>query len=136
MSPLRFRIWHPGTEEIEAHMDYNPKVKDRLIITYEAMNEMTLDKIVGRAFRVNEVFTQGAWMQSTGLFDKNGNEIFEGDIVRWDGQASLVEWEGSSFVHQPFAKPHGKVPISHCDESDIEVIGNIYENPGFLPPSR
>lgn len=73
-------------------------------------------------FSVDEVVV----MQSTGLTDKNGKEIFEGDIIRWGIHTGSVWWWGNGFV---FGKDLG---LSPCNQQ-AEVIGNIYENPDLLP---
>lgn len=76
-------------------------------------------------------------MQSTGLKDKNGKEIFEGDIVDYKGREAVVKWHGSyaSFIYR-FVDGL-KERVSEWDPLFLacyhfEVIGNIYENPELL----
>lgn len=85
-------------------------------------------------------------MQYTGLKDKNGKEIYEGDIVRYDesekinrwvsGEKAVVIWMPPRFTFR--VKPYDKFVGSNQnlpsvdDQEFIEIIGNIYENPELL----
>ena len=88
-------------------------------------------------------------MQSTGLNDKNGVEIFEGDVVKVNEDAGYsyitnVYWGGSdnypafdlNVEHIPtewFYESNILSAIASSGESEtIEIIGNIYENPELL----
>lgn len=82
-------------------------------------------------------------MQSTGLKDKNGTLIYEGDIVKIEyydfeikHRIGIVEWEDDGFCityHNP-----KDTKVSGCSLVDIvngdkqEVIGNIYETPELI----
>jgi uncharacterized phage protein (TIGR01671 family) len=73
-------------------------------------------------------------MQFTGLKDRNGREIYEGDVVRHEPLGyerrteSLVEFFEGGFL--PFSDSDDGAP--YPDPEKVEIIGNIYENPELL----
>ena len=68
-------------------------------------------------------------LQYTGLKDKNGEEIFESDIVEFSDWRddepikvnAIIEYKGGAFY-----------PICTAPDELFEIIGNIYENPELL----
>lgn len=76
-------------------------------------------------------------MQSTGLKDKNGKEIFEGDVVDYKGREAVIKWHGSyaSFIYRfvdELNKRSAEWYPLYLAYLKCEVIGNIYENPELL----
>ena len=88
-------------------------------------------------------------MQSTGLKDKNGKEIYEGDIIgyvsylgtqdvgdgygqdEFDGAKMVIDWDvEKARFKTPFSDTEN-IPVQLIPTS-FEVIGNIYENPDLL----
>ena len=72
-------------------------------------------------------------MQSTGLHDKNGVEVFEGDVLKSkDGTDGLI----SRFIVEKDDFYTGFIPMNRegygFNRTMCEVIGNIYENPELL----
>ena len=72
-------------------------------------------------------------MKPTGLKDKNGREIYEGDIVRYairPSRTTVVEWWSGEEEYYPCCTTSGfSLPYS---EDGYEVIGNIHENKELL----
>jgi uncharacterized phage protein (TIGR01671 family) len=71
-------------------------------------------------------------MQFTGLKDKNGKEIYEGDIVKipTNEKVFIVEWD--TYFWKIITKDKMNNAGLGLKTTNIEVIGNIYENPELL----
>jgi uncharacterized phage protein (TIGR01671 family) len=79
---------------------------------------------------------KGTEGQFTGLKDKNGKEIYEGDVLgaspSWECQRAEVRWERGGFVKYGLYNS-GWTDTQLLDGlAHFEVIGNIYENPELL----
>lgn len=69
-------------------------------------------------------------MQFTGLRDKNGKEIFEGDLVQGGIDKRIIT--EVIFSNGAFAFDFGRSYLHQFHPADIEVLGNIYSNPELL----
>lgn len=109
---FRYRVWDK-TQNKWLHFDFStyPTYQDR----------------IWQALADGETF-----YQCTGLKDKNGKLIYEGDVISENWHKYVLEWGRGDFQLRDFAK--GSVytfPAGICIEK-CEIIGNIYENKELL----
>ena len=110
------------------YYDVYPFKDDTLLLSYD---EISFDEVPASDFIL---------MQSTGLKDKNGKEIYEGDIVRYECCfESYVEEVIYDDKHCNFGTIDKDEKIfsfdaliSDFDVDCFEVVGNKYENPELL----
>jgi len=74
-------------------------------------------------------------LQFTGLTDKNGKEIYEGDVIKTETEKAMVVSWNNHFAS--FCLDRAGWMFTHyfgegVDPEQIEIIGNIYENPKLL----
>lgn len=129
----KYRCWFKNSGIQAAHMVEWDKLKEFVGL--------------GRLFDDSKKSTLFTLMQSTGLKDKNGLDIFEGDVVKVsdggneeDSYTSVVKYysdEGypAFDIEAPsswYYESNVLSTIMGGDYETIEVIGNIYENPNLL----
>jgi uncharacterized phage protein (TIGR01671 family) len=128
MREIKFRAWNKRKKILENVFSLDFKtVEGPIIVT--TVGENTAND---RDYIINFEL-----MQYTGLKDKNGKEIYEGDIIKGLHPQDLEKrefigrvfyWDEEGAFYHEFHKDR---PPKRMWEY-VEVIGNIYENPGLL----
>lgn len=121
MKQIKFRAWNAEENEMIETFDGNYRIlvndKDGTVFCGGNMS--------------NGDWTEPVLMQFTGLLDKAGNEIFEGDIVQgdaWDYAFEVVfNQERARFV----CKMKSGL-TQYIDSERLKVIGNVYQNKDLL----
>ena len=113
MRPLKFRAWDKKLKEWVSPDAVSITLSGVPMAPYETWMKHNLADLVVSQF--------------TGLLDRHGKEIWEGDIVKWDdtdfgefaAETCPIEFKDGSFCH-------GDIVLKHIDMPCLEVIGNIY----------
>lgn len=129
MRDIKFRCWDTENkemlevQELDYEDSYNgqPMIRTTMYSDYFDTEDMIL-------------------MQYVGLKDKNGKEIYEGDIVKFrfkDDREEFPDLIGyieyqTTFTAFRIMSNQGSFKIDITEIKFIEVIGNIYENPELL----
>lgn len=80
-------------------------------------------------------------MQFTGLKDKNGNEIYEGDFIRYENMHYNPAEGDAPYIYNKIDFLEGTwmmggETLFEFEESELEIIGNIYEHHELLTEPR
>lgn len=124
----RYRAWNKNTKEMYETDD---------IVSIDVEKKQIYVKTLFFNQLNHYVFDAVVLMQSTGLRDKNGKEIFEGDILKVTNLSSWLEVVSfnnnkAMFVSKEIKREIEESPLYDLFNTDIfevEIIGNIYENP-------
>ena len=158
MKKIKFRAWDKENDFMFYSENNYPISKYDLGFDFMGRNEFRLMMLIDiEESLFKEV--DADIMQYTGLKDKNGKEIYEGDILSYKhiaytdcSKTKIEEVEDESFIeiitYAPMAsivKPHSKnvkcfgydnvnkeCLILDLISDEVEIIGNIYENPELL----
>lgn len=123
---VRYRAWHKTGEEMG-------KVKR---IRFDDEGNITTIFVRGKTSGSNAYFKDVVLMQSTGLFDINGKEVFVGDIVKCTRgclhEVYLEKEYGGTFIGGMPAVYLKGLSEGYAWTGYEEIIGNVYENKELL----
>lgn len=149
----KYRAWYKEKKQMYWVGDMSwTDMPDHRTVTYNDWPQhLTLFPLAGGFVNMREQpgqlilvsLSQIELMPYTGLQDRNGLDIFEGDILRWGDweqegtefpDTYIVSYQVPSFVWDCYRgsqklETNGEVLR---DTNEFEVIGNIYENPDLL----
>ena len=128
MRKIKFRAWFDGHMCEVAKLDF---WGDPDQATCD-MARMSLTEY-GNVEEIFEVYlNEVELMQYTGLKDKNGKEIYEGDIVKNRHYVFVVGFDEGRIYAKQLGIEYKCYLYNLFFEAALEVIGNIYENPELL----
>lgn len=117
MRTLKFRAYDSATGKVSEPFDVKERWGDYLIDFEDYSTDGALDSII--------------WEQFTGLLDRNGKEIYEGDIVSVRNKNRKNEYDigvvefGKAAFRCPFL-------LGKYHSGQVEVIGNVHQNADLL----
>ena len=132
MREIKFRAWLKEDKKMEnvKTMDFTDKTI-RCLKKNEFINAYLLRRVS---------FDDVELMQYTGLNDKNGKEIYEGDILffRDENTKYVVVWQDAAFIIKSIEIRKYSEEMCWLDDTEIccQIVGNIYENKNLLEENK
>ena len=123
MREIKFRAW----------IKEKKVIFEVILIDYVTKKVTYIVERIGHLLNIrHDKFNDVELMQYTGLKDKNGKEIYEGDIFHIGDKKILyvVEWIDCGLKGKQI-RNKSCIGLDYWKD-DIEVIGNIYENPELI----
>jgi len=124
MREIKFRVWNREEKKMVAVSSIS--FKDGI---------MWFAAPKGEGKNIHEIVIDGVLMQFTGLHDKNGKEIWEGDVV-WifETTRAVIKYIGAGFEAESLTETYGDKPKTYGWNSfkNFLVLDNIYSNPELL----
>lgn len=122
---IKFRVWHRGLGRMM--LIKNMWFQDGSVEELELNDAVMNDYITAYPDEIE-------LMQSTGLKDKNGKEIFEGDVLTSQNYPvkGVVEFRTDLGLWVHYLKEYSYFEYLGNVAGSKEIIGNIYENPELL----
>ncbi len=128
---LRFRAWYVLAEEMINEILMISFVRKEIIGKFSDGSTSVPLKFEDKRNGEDVVL-----MQSTGLFDKNGKEVFVGDIIKCTRgclhEVYIEKEYGGTYIGGMPAIYLKGIREGYAWTGDEEIIGNIYENPELL----
>lgn len=147
MRDIKFRVWDKEYEKMTYFNDEDYEYKPPFVFRLDQVLKKDSNYDDYEDFEYNDVTDSVEVMQYTGLKDKNGKEIYEGDIIEFSydmfvgnfdtfvAKGKVVFKEGAFYVeifeNERTTKDEAYLLYS-INLDTIEVIGNIYDNPELL----
>ena len=137
MREIEFRIYDKELEKMvyfdDEDYDYRPPLTFRLDQVFRKDSQYNDYE----DFEWNDISSKVEIMQYTGLKDENGKKIFEGDIVKDEYCIYEVVYDGNGYYVKvvKLLKACGTeegLLYDLSDYKDLEIIGNIWDNPDLL----
>jgi uncharacterized phage protein (TIGR01671 family) len=127
MRTIKFRVWDKDRKLIGFNRFEKGRWQCQMLQAAGGSDEWSSGVLHGQAID-----------QYTGLGDKNGKEIYEGDLLAGTLLRAEVEWRDGAFWIRDrigmYLNQNNRFQLLHLKARNLKVIGNVHENPELLEP--
>jgi len=127
MTPIKYRAWNKASDKMEK------------VISIWVLNDEISSIVIKKGDSCDTIFKDYELMQSTGLEDQNGKEIFEGDIIQYRRKTKIGEVVHNWIVFWDDKTARFRIKMGDETNSLFQslnnghiLVGNIYENKDLI----